>query len=332
MALRISDMAGRIKPGSQMQTDSADPLSQLAPLLRVRPEIQELCQFGGPWASPHHADRVAQFHLVLRGECVLVLKGHRPVHLSAGDILLLPHGQAHLVRSSDLEAASGRPIVERRQTPLKVKSNTDEPPDTELVCGVLNFEAGDFPLEVLPDIIVRRGDGDRDAFVQSQLIEAMHAELAALRPGGLAISTDLASALLVMLVRGHLESAPPVRGILALLGHKSAARATAAMIRAPARDWTLDALASEAAMSRASLVRLFQRLAGTAPMAFLADLRLGLARRRLAGSTEPIARIASALGYASEATFSRAVLRRFGARPGALRASDRLQGQPGSPT
>jgi AraC family transcriptional activator of mtrCDE len=32
---------------------SVDTLSGLAPLLRVRPQLQQLCRFGAQWASDH---------------------------------------------------------------------------------------------------------------------------------------------------------------------------------------------------------------------------------------------------------------------------------------
>ena len=82
---------------------------------------------------------------------------------------------------------------------------------------------------------------------------------------------------------------------------------------------TLDEMADIAAMSRATLVRSFRRLGSAAPMTFLSDLRLAVARQRLAGANDPIARIAADVGYASEGALSRAVLRRYGVRPGAPR-------------
>ena len=43
-----------------------DTLSGLAPLLRVRPELQQLCRFGAQWSSDHssEAERWAPFHLL----------------------------------------------------------------------------------------------------------------------------------------------------------------------------------------------------------------------------------------------------------------------------
>jgi len=100
-----------------------------------------------------------------------------------------------------------------------------------------------------------------------------------------------------------------------------------------ARDWTLDELAAHANASRASLVRIFQRTAQIPPLAFLAELRLELARRKLSGGGKPIAAIAAQVGYSSESTFSRAFYRRFGHRPGELRADAAASAPPpGSPS
>ena len=52
---------------------------------------------------------------------------------------------------------------------------------------------------------------------------------------------------------------------------------------------------------------------------FLSDLSLAIARKRLAGTTDPIARIATEVGYAFEGALSKAIMRKYGIRPGALR-------------
>jgi AraC-like DNA-binding protein len=84
-----------------------------------------------------------------------------------------------------------------------------------------------------------------------------------------------------MMLRQHLASYPPVEGLLALLGQRATGKAVIAMLRDPSYQWTLDELAARAAMSRATLIRSFGRLSGVAPLTFLTELRLALARRRL---------------------------------------------------
>ncbi len=122
---------------------------------------------------------------------------------------------------------------------------------------------------------------DRTRTVCGQLATLIKEELDAARPGAAAVAADLASALLVMVVRNHLEREHTSDGMLRLLGHPQAGRAVAAMLAEPGRAWSLDELAGRANASRASLVRMFRRMAEVAPLAFLAELRLQLARRKL---------------------------------------------------
>jgi len=310
-----------------------DPLSGLAPLLRVRPELQDLCRFGGAWSAPHDAAEggAAYFHLVTKGHCVLERQGHGPLRLNAGDILLLPHGDAHTMRAPRIHGSARgarQAITYMTRGTIRFKTTTDVAPETEIVCGLLHFDAASENLLVatLPDtIVVEAGKRPRAELLRT-LMTAIRDELDGTRPGGVAIATDLASAVLVMLLRSHLEKQPNVGSILALLAERGTARAVFAMLEKPSFEWTLNRLAKHAASSRATLVRSFRKTCGMAPLAFLTELRLSLARQRLTNGTETIAQIASALGYGSEGAFSRAFHRRFKIRPGKLRG-DRAPSQ-----
>jgi AraC-like DNA-binding protein len=123
-----------------------------------------------------------------------------------------------------------------------------------------------------------------------------------------------------MVVRTYFDREGHDSGLLAMLAHRQVGRAVPAMVNDPARSWTLAELASCANASRASLVRMFRGLAQQSPVAFLTELRLELARRKLSATALPIAAIADEVGYNSESAFSRAFRRRFGMRPGETRA------------
>jgi AraC family transcriptional regulator, activator of mtrCDE len=305
----------------------ADALSALAPLLRVRPELQQLCRFGAQWASCHTAEkeRWAPFHFVTRGSCVVELAGRgREIPLSAGDALVLPHGIGHIVRGPTTPAGARGPFGVRSQPlgAIDVKFNTAGEPDTGLICSRLSFELApdNLVLAALPDAIVVVAADDRtDALRLRVLMSAIREELEGARPGAQAIATELATTLFMMIVRIHLDREGPNSTLLGLLAHRRAGRAVTAMLSDPRRDWTLDELAACSNASRASLVRMFGRSGQPAPLAFLTELRLELARRKLSVTAQSVAAIADEVGYRSESAFSRAFHRRFGLRPGEAR-------------
>lgn len=308
------------------QNAPSDALSGLAPLLRVRPELQYLCRFGAQWASPHppEPDAWAPFHIVTDGACVLHLTGPgRSVPLKAGDVAVLPHGSPHIVHGPTTAPDATGPfgIVGRSNGAILVKSNTHAKPDAQLVCGRLRFDhAGqNLVLSALPEAIVVTAAEGQDALRMQRLISLVKDELDAARPGAAAIAADLASALLVVAVRAHIETERTSDSILSLLGHAQAGRVVAAMLDDPGRAWGLDELADLANASRASLVRIFRKTAQVSPLAFLAELRLELARRKLSGSAVSTAAIAAEVGYQSESAFSRAFHSRYGMRPGKAR-------------
>ena len=305
---------------------AADPLAAIAPLLRVRPEIQEICRFAARWEAEHQAEPLgwAQFHIVTKGRCCLEQHYGEPLSLEAGDLLLLPHGDAHVVRSAGRKGPITAAIRIAYNNAVRIKTNTEGESDAELICGRLKFNAApdNLIIAALPSAIVLRLGSGEPFHRMRMLVQAIDEELEAGRPGATAVAEDLASALFVMMLRGHLDQAACSNSLMKLLVAPPSARAVTAMLMAPARAWTLDALAAEAQVSRATLVRIFHKAAGLAPLAFLSELRLELARHRLASTNMNLAKLAAEVGYVSESAFARAFRRRFGVSPGRSRSSN----------
>jgi AraC family transcriptional activator of mtrCDE len=315
-------MSQRIKSAdAHPATSATDLFSAVAPLLKVRPVLDDLCRFGGAWQAPHaHAGSgSAYFHIVTRGSCRIENDETGAVTLKAGDVLLLPHGPKHLVRSRG-KGVAGTIKTEYRNA-IRDKTTTGAEPDTELICGRLCFEAGEDNVltAALPHAMVIRTVGRNSVERFRQLLTDIRDELDGEEPGSAVIATNLASALFVMMLRRHLQQIPERRSMLSLLRDRLTSRAVIAMLKEPSKDWTLDALAAAAVASRGTLVRAFRKASGLAPVAYLSALRLDLAKRRLLETSDSIAEVAAAVGYKSEAALSKAFLRRFGMRPGAIR-------------
>jgi AraC family transcriptional activator of mtrCDE len=306
-----------------------DIFAGLAPLLRVRPELQTLCNFGANWAAPHDFEEPgwAPFHVVTHGECQLDTHDQQGIMLECGDIAVLPHGDQHIVKARAAFTGRAEPIVSRQlANGLTLKSNATGEPETQLICGRFKFEqARDYMvLAALPTVVVVEQTNGPQAARIGRLVAAMREELDEDGAGSVAVAADLATAIITIVLRVHFEKAQTSAGIIALLANRQTGRALTAILAEPARDWTLDELAAIAVTSRATLVRLFQKIGGSAPLAFLSELRLNLAHRRLLSSRASLADIADAIGYQSESAFSRAYSKRFGQAPGAARKAQAL--------
>ena len=330
MLSRRKTFADRIKhPDAGTEAPPLNALSAIAPLFRVRPEIQDVCRFALQWEVVHEAEPAgfAQFHIVTNGSCVLERYCGETFKLEAGSILLLPQGASHVVRSASRGGSSGAPIRTEYNNAIRIKTNTRDESDTEMICGRLRLDGAMYSLvtATLPKVIVlsigRGGLFER----MRMLVQAIDEELQAARPGAATIATELATALFVMMLRLHFEQSAASSGILRLLASSSSARAVTAMLRAPAHPWMLDELAAEAHVSRATLVRIFRREGDLPPLGFLSELRLGLARQRLGSTTGTLTQVAAAVGYDSESAFVRAFRKRYGISPGRLRARDEGQ-------
>ena len=77
----------------------------------------------------------------------------------------------------------------------------------------------------------------------------------------------------------------------------------------PARDWTVDDLAREVAVSRSVLAQRFTDLVGETPMRYLANWRMQLAKQMMREGASNIQEVATRVGCESEAAFNRAFKR-----------------------
>ena len=83
----------------------------------------------------------------------------------------------------------------------------------------------------------------------------------------------------------------------------------------PARAWTVEQLAREAALSRSAFFERFARAVGVPPMEYLLAWRMALAKALLRRNDCGVAEVAERVGYSSASTFSTAFSRRVGQPP-----------------
>ena len=98
-----------------------------------------------------------------------------------------------------------------------------------------------------------------------------------------------------------------------------AGRAQRPARRQGAENWTVEELSREAAISRSALAERFTQLVGEAPMRYLANWRMQLAKQLLREGAHSIQEVATRVGYESEAAFNRAFKRATGSPPATWR-------------
>jgi len=265
------------------------------------------------------AEHLIPYHVVTQGTCWGGVVGEPPVQLSSGDIILFPHGDAHVMSSAP--GMRGTPDISLYrqpsdgQLPFTMSMGSGSGESAHVVCGFLGCDAQPFNplLDSLPPVI-RVSDCDGGAC--GTLVQFAVTESKEPRIGGECVLGRLSELMFVDVVRRYLETLPADRtGWLAGLREPFVGRALAALHRSPARHWTLELLAHEVGLSRSAIAERFTQFVGQPPMQYLMNWRMQLAATHLMSGLEGVAEIADRVGYESEAAFSRAFKKAVGRPP-----------------
>jgi AraC-like DNA-binding protein len=171
-------------------------------------------------------------------------------------------------------------------------------------------------VHALPRVLVVPHEGELCA-----VLELTTAEIERTEPGQQAVLDRLLDLLLLTTLRtwfARPDADPP--GWYRALGDPVVGPVLRALHDAPARPWTVAALAAEAGVSRATLARRFTDLVGEPPMSYLTGWRLSLAADLLARTDATVEAVAHRVGYGSAFGLSVAFQRVHGTRPSRLRA------------
>lgn len=296
-----------------------------------------LVEAGGSWKSwapPTESFRklvlpasqhMVSFHIITQGQCWAGLCDAQPQPFEAGDVLVVPHGDAYyLADRPDAPATYGRQDaiqffadMAAGVIPSVIDQGDPGTGSTRFICGFLGCNLRPFnpALAALPPMIHLRGaTGCTDRM--HHLVEFATNVLHERRAGHQDLLLRLAELMFVELLRRHLESVSSAdRGWLGGLHDPIVARALAMLHDAPAHHWTLDVLANEVGCSRSVLAERFAHFVAQPPMRYLAQWRIQLASRLMTTSRDKVAAVAHAVGYESEAAFSRAFKRSVGVSP-----------------
>jgi AraC-like DNA-binding protein len=312
-----------------------DAFSDVLRVIRLVGGVFLEAEFTAPWCisgqltsndckpflvTPRH---VIASHFVAAGSMQLRVEGGDAIDVRAGELVLLPHNHAHTFGSDlNITVVPASQVVQPPQgSGISRISHGGGGEATQLLCGFLGSETSFSPLLAsLPPVLkldVRaRASG---AWIESSFRFAA-SEIAAGRIGSTTVITKLSELLFVEAVSQFVGSLPAERrGWLAGLRDPQIGRALAALHSRPSEAWTTENLAVEMGMSRSVFAERFTSLVGQPPMQYLTLWRMQVAAQQLREGHGSVAQIAFEVGYESEAAFSRAFKRQFGASPGIWR-------------
>jgi AraC-like DNA-binding protein len=286
------------------------------------------------------SEHVMEYHVVTRGACWGAIVGEAPVRRETGDIVVFPHGDAHVMSSApgmrsavDVAGLAGQ--IDHLPFALhldalgaRAQLIADDCCDTTLVCGFLGCDVRPFnPLiATLPRLLHLRDAGNGDWV--AQFMRQAVTESRTKRPGGEAMLERMSEMMFVDAVRRYVDTLPEdSRGWLAGLRDRFVGRALALMHDAPATEWTVDELGRRIGLSRSALHERFVEMIGQPPMQYLANWRMQVAASLLRDTSAPIASVAQDVGYDSEAAFTRAFKRLVGKPPATWRRHVMLRAQ-----
>jgi AraC-like DNA-binding protein len=294
-----------------------------------------------------HSECLTLFHILHRGHCWITLDGVASFLMQEGDAVVFPRGNSHTMSSFQKPNA-----VERHPLPVEVLHGPShgEIPSitfggggeaTELVCGYLQCDQkfnpmvgslptalwlrhadhADAPLTIQDDrfspwciLPVKKGQW-LETTLQYTTNEARTRTL-----GNAAMLGRLSEVMYVEVLRLYAQQLPAEdHNWLAAVRDRSVGSVLELMHSHPERAWTVEDLASAAAISRSGLAQRFTSLIGETPMQYLTSWRMQLAQHLLRESNMTIGEIAARTGYASEVAFNHAFKREVGRPPVAWR-------------
>ncbi|MFI9387842.1 cupin domain-containing protein [Kutzneria sp. NPDC052558] len=277
-----------------------------------------------PWGLRLGPSIHLSLHTVVRGRGYLWFD--RPadaVELVPGDVTLVRGGPIHHIghepgaeclEPAEFRARHGRAGPE------------DSPRATVFLCGAYQFsgDVGSGVLEALPPVTTLSSTIDDPV---REVITLLSRELLRTEPAQQIMLDRLLDLLLVLAIRSDLrDSAAAPRWYRASSDPRLGA-ALQAVHENPAHPWTVPELAAISGLSRAAFARVFREALGQAPMQYLTEWRMTLARDHLRGDDLTLTQVADAVGYGSPFAFAAAFRRHHGDPPGTWRQRERAAAQ-----
>ena len=315
-----------------------DVLSEVLRAVRLEGALFFNGEFSAPWClstqpksiapylSPQNGQLII-YHFVTAGRAYAQLRDGSRAELSAGDVVVFPHGDQHFLGNGGAEPVDSVKTFGRNLSEgLKLARFGGGGEVTRFVCGFMVCEPrlGQVFLSGLPRMFKVRVVADpTDEWLEHSIrfsVGESNGSTNGSSAGSELVRAKIAELLFVETLRRFINELPAdATGWLAGARDSVVGHALSLLHNDPSRPWTIADLARQVGLSRSRLAERFRHFLGESPMAYLAAWRLRLGAEILQTSDDSVAQIAAAVGYGSEAAFNRAFKREFASPPAAFR-------------
>lgn len=293
--------------GLDADGQSDDLLSEL--LRSVRLSGDRIVAYAPPPAFSIGFADAGSLHIIEEGELELRIDADARVeHVSRGDVVLLPRGDAHHLGDAGTYSQALGPGG-------GAGDHVAEP--ARWLCGT--FTIGDphaSPLLAsLPAVIILRGASGPALEGLEVAHRMLVLEMQAPSQGSAVMVARILDLIFIQILRAWAAGTDAEPNWLAGAFDPQIGLALSAIHREPGRDWSVEELARACNLSRSAFAARFAARVGKPPATYLAHVRLNAATDLLRDTTLPVALIAQHVGYTSEAAFSRAFKNRYSTPP-----------------
>ena len=308
-----------------------DVLSEVLRVVKLEGALFFNAEFSAPWClmnsglkglatfltpAPEH---LIIYHFLTDGRAYTQLPEGKRVELTAGDIVVYPHGDPHLLGNGFAKPVDSIKTFSPGLDLVRFGGGGEV---TKFVCGYLACDPrlSEVFLAGLPPVLkVHLVKEASDQWLENSIRFSVN-ESNGSNAGSDLVHAKLAELLFVETLRRYINRLPHDEiGWLAGARDTTIGQALALLHKDPAHPWTISSLARRVGLSRTRLAERFRHFLAESPMAYLARWRLKLAAEILQSTEDSIAEVAVAVGYETEAGFNRAFKREFNSPPAQFR-------------
>jgi AraC-like DNA-binding protein len=314
-----------------------DPITDLFQTMQIVGVVHARLEATAPWGLKREADvaeetskamhsaasaispfHFAHFGMLSRGNCWLSVEGTPdPIPLAGGDCFLLAPGSAYSLR--DNPSTGARSFCEAApKSGSQVIDYGGGGVPTTIISGWFRFSGTSVKAltRLLPPLILVKADQAQSLALHTTL-SMLAAETADSAPGSELVVNRLADMLFIHCIRAHIGSRSEAcqSGLLRAIFDPQIGAALKSMHEKVEHPWTVESLAATCGMSRSAFAVRFKDLVGETPVEYLTSWRMQKATGLLQKGDQKLFEVAKAVGYDSDASFSKAFKRAFGVAP-----------------